>query len=107
MTMYVRSAIEEFASNTPEAAMQGWRSLAGHTGLALEEVAALAEAGELRCLFGADRRLLPQAELRSRFGGPRPDPANAIAALDLKRPGIDGRKALDELIRKRQSWTLP
>jgi hypothetical protein len=89
------------------AASDGYHSLARATGLPIETIARMAVAGELRSLFGADGSLLPRAELRSRFGGPRPGPAKAIAALDLKRPGIDGRKALNDLRRKRQSWALP
>jgi hypothetical protein len=85
----------------------GWKSLSKHTGLDIETIGQMAVADELRNLFGADRRLLPRAELRSRFGGIRPDPAKAIAALGPKRPAIDGRRALDELHRKRRGWTFP
>ena len=76
--------------NTPAAefaafgaySLEGWRSLSRHTGLPVEQVASMAVAGECASLFGTDRRLLPRAEIRSRFGGtPKP-------------PGIDGRAAV-------------
>jgi hypothetical protein len=95
----------EYAS--VDAIRDGWKSLSRHTGLNIEVIGQMAVAGELRSLFGADGSLLPQAELRSRFGGPRPDPAKAVAALGPKRPAISGREALDGLRRKRQSWTFP
>jgi hypothetical protein len=68
------------------ATLDGYRSLARHTGLPLEEGCKLAVEGELRSLFGANGRLMRAAEIRSRQTG---------------GPGIDGRQALDEILRRK------
>jgi hypothetical protein len=83
------------------AAMQAYRSLSRHSGLPVEEVARLANEGELRSLFGANGELLSQNEIRSRFGATKSPPVKAPAVPERKRPGIDGRRALDRMMSRR------
>jgi hypothetical protein len=94
----------EFAGGTT-AALDGYRSLARHTGVPVTEVARLAEQGELRSLF-RDGRLRSREELRSRFGTPI-DGREAVREMMRKRPGGEARTELARLRAKRRLWTYP
>jgi hypothetical protein len=84
-------------------ALIAYRSVSEKTGVPVAEVARLMLTGESRSLFGADGMLRSREELRNLSGGR--DPKAALADLRKKRPGIDGRQAVDELKAKRLSWT--